>query len=315
MSRDSAPHLQELPPIDLATLLATEDPGEFLDQCWTERPYLAHGPLERLEAFFFDDIADLLALRSHHVKAFYRTVDGEPSNLVPPPHLIVPLYHAGFTIYFQSIRSPRTDALASAISQELGLVREATRIAAFASRRGLGLAAHYDHNDNLVIQIKGTKRWHIAPNRHVRWPTKPHTVGHPPGPIQKSEAPDGFPASIDEIEGWQTVETHPGSVMYLPRGCWHYVETVEAESLHFNIQTGLANWKDLAVHFLLTKLPIGRQELREGIWNLFEGGVLRPEYQQALKGQIEDLVASLKDGDYALTQDEFSTFLARNRLS
>ena len=62
------------------------------------------------------------------------------------------------------------------------------RISAFASKRGHGLKAHYDQNDNFVCQARGSKRWRIAKNVHVVNPTVGYTVGEKPTPPNVAEA-------------------------------------------------------------------------------------------------------------------------------
>jgi hypothetical protein len=57
------------------------------------------------------------------------------------------LYRSGFTLYFHDLRTPAFEPLSSAINERLGLCGGRTRVSAFASSRGLGVATHNDVND------------------------------------------------------------------------------------------------------------------------------------------------------------------------
>lgn len=294
----------------LAALLALEDASGFLADYFPERFYQVHAPVSRLQEFLYEDVRQLLELRRNHARAFFRTVDGGSSSLTPTPQQILPLYEAGFTIYLHGLRSPRFDDWTREVNEELGLVKGMTRVSAFASRKGLGLHWHYDLNDNIVIQARGTKLWQVAVNHHVRWPSAGYTLGHRPSALNMVEAPSGFPGDVTDFE---TVEARPGTVLFMPRGMWHRTETTEADSLHFNIQTGLPTWKDLASYFLQDRAPVGDVDMREGLTHVFEGGKLKREVRRELLARLRERVDALTEDDLDITEAELEGYLMRSR--
>jgi 50S ribosomal protein L16 3-hydroxylase len=140
------------------------------------------------------------------------------------------------------------------IASDLGLPRE-TRLRSliYASRAGHGAVAHYDANVNLVLQLRGAKRWWIAPNRHVRYPTERWAVNMPHLPRElRPHPPETLPADIPDDAA--EVVLQRGSVLYLPRGCWHKTSAVE-DSLSLNFTFPQTTWADLvasAVRSLLS---------------------------------------------------------------
>ena len=294
----------------LATLFDLPSARPFL-QGWPDQPFMGIGPVERLAGLCDYGFDELIAMKRKFAKAFFHTMDGGSAGIVIPPGEERAHYDLGHTVYFHSLRSPGMDAWISAIDAELGLVHGVTRVSAFASRRGAGLKPHYDQNDNFVCQARGTKRWRIAPNEHVRHPTTGHTVGAVPTRRASLEAPRGFPPGMPSP--FYEVEMEPGSVVFMPRGTWHDTVTLERESLHFNIQTGLATWKD-AVEFVIARTPaLHAESLRAPVLELFEGEGFRPGFEQELRDKLAALVDALREGDLGLDREAFTRFVARRR--
>jgi ribosomal protein L16 Arg81 hydroxylase len=84
-----------------------------------------------------------------------------------------------------------------------------------------GLASHYDDHDVLILQIQGSKIWHLYVGADV-----------PPREIQrekdKAVAVDGLPTPID-------VHLESGDVLYVPRGRVHAAETASEKSIHLTV--------------------------------------------------------------------------------
>jgi ribosomal protein L16 Arg81 hydroxylase len=295
----------------LRALLNLEDTGRFLSENWPEKPYVAEGPVERLAGLVDHDFDALVRMRKHHTQAFFRTLDGRSTSIVVEPGQERALYDAGFTIYFHNLTSPKLTQWVSALDEELGLVRGVTRVAAFASRRGIGLNAHYDQNDNFVCQARGSKRWKMAANTHVHHPTVGYTLGAKVKALHEVEAPNGFPTELPEDH--QVVDLRPGMVMFMPRGMWHDTETIEEESLHFNIQSGLAMWKD-AIEFLLTQTSaLYAEELRAPIAHLFDGEVSRDGFADELKSKLRAAVEQICESEISIPRAAFHKYVTSRR--
>lgn len=87
--------------------------------------------------------------------------------------------------------------------------------------RSQGLVPHYDDHDVLILQIQGSKTWHIYEGADV-----------PPREIQrekdKAVAIEDLPSPID-------VQLEAGDVLYLPRGKVHEAETNSEPSIHLTV--------------------------------------------------------------------------------
>jgi ribosomal protein L16 Arg81 hydroxylase len=84
-----------------------------------------------------------------------------------------------------------------------------------------GLAAHYDDHDVLILQIQGSKIWHLYLDADV-----------PPRLLQrerdKAVAVDGLSAPTD-------VHLETGDVLYVQRGRLHSAETTSEQSIHLTL--------------------------------------------------------------------------------
>jgi Cupin superfamily protein len=295
----------------LAALFNVDDAKALLAKHWPNEYLVAKGPVERLAGLVDYDLDALIKMKKHHTQAFFKNLDGVSSSITVAPGQEKNLYDAGFTLYFHNIYAPRIATWVDAIDAELGLVQGVTRVSAFASRRGSGLKAHYDMNDNFVCQARGVKRWRVAPNTHVKNPTAGYTVGAKMLPVHHVEAPGGMPAELPKP--FEVLELHPGTVAFMPRGMWHDTETLEHESLHFNIQSGLAMWKD-AIEYILTKTSLlHAEELREPIMQMFDGDKLREGVGEEIKERIRAAVELLFESDIEIHRPSFHKYVMSRR--
>ncbi|MGV0066994.1 cupin domain-containing protein [Mycobacterium colombiense] len=125
----------------------------------------------------------------------------------------------GYTIVVNGVESYlRTIAsLSHSIEVELDFP---TRVNAYVTPpESTGFAPHYDPHDVLVLQIHGSKTWHVSDGPAV-----------PPHEIQRRRGvgTDGLTSSTD-------VCLQPGDVLYLPRGQVHSAETHAEPSVHLTI--------------------------------------------------------------------------------
>ena len=84
-----------------------------------------------------------------------------------------------------------------------------------------GLAPHYDDHDVLILQVQGSKIWHLYLG-----------ADRPPREIQrekdKAVDADTLPAPTD-------VRLEAGDVLYVPRGRVHSAETTSEQSIHLTV--------------------------------------------------------------------------------
>lgn len=125
----------------------------------------------------------------------------------------------GYTIVLNGVeRYVRTIAsLSHSIEVELNFP---TRVNAYATPpESRGFVPHYDPHDVLILQIQGSKTWHLSNDAAV-----------PPREMQRRQGVGavGLASSTD-------VHLEPGDVLYLPRGHVHAAETLSEPSVHLTV--------------------------------------------------------------------------------
>ncbi len=110
-------------------------------------------------------------------------------------------------------------SLAHAIEVELNF---ATKVNAYITPPGSqGFVAHYDGHDVLILQIQGSKIWHLYEGADV----PPRTSC---GVRRQWVAVDGLPSPTD-------LRLEVGDVLYLPRGLVHAAEATSEPSVHLTV--------------------------------------------------------------------------------
>ena len=125
----------------------------------------------------------------------------------------------GYTIVLESIhRYVRAIAsLLHAIEVELNFATQVN--AYFTPPESQGFVAHYDDHDVLILQIRGSKIWHLYDGADVA----PHEMVR-----QEPIAAAALPSPTD-------VRLEAGDVLYLPRGRVHAAEATSELSVHLTL--------------------------------------------------------------------------------
>src|ERR1700722_11249278 len=125
----------------------------------------------------------------------------------------------GYTIVLESIhRYVRAIAsLLHAIEVELNFAAQVN--AYITPPESQGFVAHYDEHDVLVLQIRGSKIWHLYNGADVA----PHEMRR-----QEPVATAALPSPTD-------VRLEVGDVLYLPRGQVHAAEATSELSVHLTV--------------------------------------------------------------------------------
>lgn len=224
-------------PSILAQLVAPHTAAEFLTQYWPARAFAAHGDPARLPSFLrAPELANVETLSSWY-RGRWRFGSGRKSQamevIADCPGIA--LYRMGLTLQSEDLVPHMTQAAAALrrLEFELGANPGACEAYVFASPVSEGLAVHFDAQEVFSIQLKGTKRFHIAPVAEVPYPS-----GVQFAPEQAAaddfypQARRGFPDP--SRAAFTTEDMKPGSVLFLPRGTWHYTES-DGDSLSVSI--------------------------------------------------------------------------------
>jgi len=216
----------------LAWLLAPLTVETFLDEIWTATHYhvkrhcagyfdsLLHGPsaVEEFLQLFRREPSAVRLMRGNDKKSGsdrYRLVDGS-LDLVG----IRNDFADGFTIVVDGVeRYVRAIAsLAHSIEVELNFP---IQVNAYITPPGSrGLVPHYDDHDVLILQIQGSKIWHLYNGVDIA----PHEMQC----RDKAVPTDGLPLPTD-------LRLEVGDVLYLPRGLVHAADTDAEPSIHLTV--------------------------------------------------------------------------------
>lgn len=125
----------------------------------------------------------------------------------------------GYTVVLDSVEQyvRAIASLSHAIEVELNF---ATKVNAYITPPGSqGFVAHYDEHDVLILQIQGSKIWHLYNGADV-----------PPHQMCRRQAVDqaGLPSPTD-------IRLEAGDMLYLPRGRVHAAEATSEPSVHLTI--------------------------------------------------------------------------------
>jgi 50S ribosomal protein L16 3-hydroxylase len=281
---DSLPELEP----SLASIVAPIGVTGFLDRFWKREVFFCPGSPERLGPIARElgdaDVGKLLWQSQHYVLLW------PPSS----PHAsgagrrslataLEAYEKRGATLYFQMKDGWPLTRWTAALARELGEPPVGVT-AFFAVRGGSGTRPHVDWNENFTIQLRGTKRWLVAPNGFVRHPVTNWTVGDPP-PLyaHSSELPTEMPADAREYC------LTPGSVLYVPRGYFHHVTAVDSsDSLSLSMSLPPTPWAHVLGTLLSLRL-LEYPEFREGLTGAFGTGWGREEILRVLPEKVERL--------------------------
>jgi hypothetical protein len=221
----------------LKALMGPDVLDEFLSDYWPGRIFVSHGDRERLPEALLDpelNQFDALSRRYKGVVSFFG--DAGSGHMVPVEGIEAAApYRCGLSVYLTDVGPYFADitAMVRKLEFELGVNEGCARAGVFASPTNGGISCHYDSVDVFSIQLRGTKKFDLAPVTELRHPWGfQYITGSRPIDDLYPQASDGFP-SWENVE-FQTVEMQPGTVLYMPRGTWHRTEA-EGDSIAVSI--------------------------------------------------------------------------------
>jgi ribosomal protein L16 Arg81 hydroxylase len=216
----------------LAWLLQPLSVETFLDQIWAE----THHHIQRGCSGYFDgllpgpstvdELLELFRLEPSAVRLVKgRDKRGSDNYLLPDGSLDVAGirndFAEGYTIVLDGVEKyvRAVGMLARSIEVELNFP---IQVNTYLTPPGeTGLAPHYDDHDVLILQVQGSKIWHLYLG-----------ADRPPREIQrekdKAVDADGLPTPTD-------VRLEAGDVLYVPRGRVHSAETTSEQSIHLTV--------------------------------------------------------------------------------
>ena len=278
---------------------------DFLEQNWPSRHAVAHGPLERLGPLGalpeFTNLSLLLNAYPGKIRVALPDKRDEHSSRQVDAAEAEALHNQGMALILNAVERflPPVQFWLDALRTELGLPLKCDpRSIVYVSPAGSGNSPHFDANANFVVQIRGTKRWQIAPNTSVVNPTDRWAMNQD----DLSEELEGYvdnPLPTQMPVDAETFELKPGSVLFVPRGYWHSTESTE-DTLALNFTFGQPTWTDLMVTALRTRL------LKDPSWRELANGLRAPQplRAEACRTQLISMLARLQEEVARLGADE-----------
>lgn len=138
-----------------------------------------------------------------------------------------------------------------------------------------GFVPHYDHHDVLILQIQGSKSWHLY-----------NDVAVPAHEMQRRLEVDtaGLPSPTD-------LRLEAGDTLYLPRGRVHAAEATSESSIHLTVGLHVPTMLTLITHALhLLSLRDDRVHARLPPRHLDD-----PDVRASLGNLVHDMIGTLED--------------------
>jgi hypothetical protein len=204
-------------------------------------------------------IKDILRYAEEPVLVMHATTDGRYRGSSVARSQAFSFFESGMALYFNlssSFEDSRewTNALAS----DLGQLQSRCKASLFITPANWTTEQHFDPNENFTIQLRGNKRWNIAPNNSVSHPVDRFTSSDVVPPRMSAYC---IYKNLSPPEVCSSEEMGPGSMLYIPRGHWHSVESL-TESISLNLCIVPETWVSLLVP-LIERLLLTSPELRE----------------------------------------------------
>jgi lysine-specific demethylase/histidyl-hydroxylase NO66 len=285
----------------LARLLHPLEVDDFLGEIWGNTHY--HVSREHRDYLDnlregADSVDDLLALFRPHLSLVslvresdrkdqyvYRLADGGFDAAA-----IGRDFADGYTIVLDSVQryARAIAAMAHSIEADLNFATQVN--AYFTPPESQGFAAHSDDHDALIVQLQGSKIWHIYPGADVA----PHEMWR-----HDAIPSAGLPAPVD-------VRLEPGDVLYVPRGCVHAAESTSELSVHLTVglhaptlfmlasrELNALNNSGDRIHTQLPPRFLSDPEVRSSLGALVHEIAEALEQPEAIAGGLDSLEADL----------------------
>lgn len=203
----------------------------------------------------------------------------------------------GLTVRLEAVHHhlPGSCAWLSLLEQELGLPPGRCKLDAFLNARGMGLGAHCDPYEHLLIQVRGTKEVGLLPSPPGSYYHASHALTFAPSAREALERAEGFPSwGPDLPKEAERVVLTPGSMLFMPRGCYHETRGGADEvAITLVVQLAIPSYLDRFVDYLRDYLA---QSAR---WREPMNGACPAKSEATLRDLLRDTAPQLAKLDVA----------------
>jgi 50S ribosomal protein L16 3-hydroxylase len=272
---------------DLSTLIAPLNLTQFQQYFFKNEPFLVPEVNEDsiksiLELPFLRSLESLLEHWTKSIQVHLPDLRDEASSIDTDAQHAMNFFDQGMGLLFNDaqVLSPILMNWINGVREELGLsAMTYGRNLIYATPDGKGTAPHFDQNINFVLQIKGIKKWTVASNHHLINPMTRHTMGQPVDPEMMSYLENPMPLTMPADA--KEYILRPGSLLFVPRGCWHSTEA-EGDALALNFTFTAPTWIDLLSAALRSRL-LQSPEWRE------TADLSERKFDQLIAGLVADI--------------------------
>ena len=288
----------------LKTLLGVSSVSDFLANHWMKSHCEFHGSLDRLSKIAqspqLDSLEALLEAPHQRLRAFFRKEDGSHGEDYVSSQQALELFQRKLvdTIVVDGVHwgIPALGEVALGLWEELQTPQSLIQCTAYLSPQGHGTQFHFDQQEVFFLQIKGKKKWSIAPNQQIKYPLNPF-FGMEYAPKDLLALSEGN--AITPPQESLQLDMEPGSVLFLPRGYWHSSSAIE-DSLAVTFTLCSRTWLEVIWEKLREEIIVNEdwRKLAAGFGN---GPLLKEHHQivAQLMNELKSTVDSISLEDLA----------------
>lgn len=279
--------------------------AQFKREVWGKRWLFVREPEGEQDALVSrlanSSIRELLRMSRGQVIVMHATAEGEYRGTKVAASDAFEFYESNLPLYFDLADSvPQVAAWINALARDLQLPRQNVRVSIFASPVGGKTECHFDSNENFTIQLRGSKRWRMAPNSSVQDPVDRFTVSQHKSPIMALCYEEEFRS---EPPLFEVADLVPGSMLYVPRGYWHDVEAIDTSRSEASLSLNLCVKPEYWLAYLLPLIE--RRLVAEPAWREAATGIRgTPDEREAAHKRIQQLIAGLSETLSQLSRTE-----------
>jgi len=184
------------------------------------------------------------------------------------------LFDEGATITLRQLqqRLPALAKLCRGVEQQLSCACQTNLY--FTPANAQGFETHHDTHDVFILQLAGSKRWHLYdPALRLPLPGQRYYWKRPPA---------GPPASAFTL--------HAGDLFYCPRGTPHDAQAAQEASVHISLGANVSTWAELLIE-IVADVALRDPAFRAGLPPDFTS---RDIPTQAMDTKLRDLFARLQ---------------------
>lgn len=249
-------------------LLEPYSQEEFLANNWTKKAIAISGKGEKdfTHLFSWEQLNYILNFHQLEYPDLRLALDGKVLDPKENRNL-TQWCQKGATLIIDQVhqRIPEIAILASKLSYELGYPTQVNTYCSWSSKQGF--SPHYDTHDVFILQVEGSKQWYVYTDT-LKYPLR----------NQKSSS-----LTPPKEEPYLSCILHPGDVLYIPRGHWHYAVTKDEPSIHLTLGIHCKTGIDL-LEWLISKL-----EHREEWRNSLPLRIEENSFNLSIRSLIQDL--------------------------